>query len=282
MRFILFKVEKRYFEFVMELKNKSLADTFNSRIKTPWVWLVLAVTVGLTILFYFSQKPQIIMYSRYMKNLSEYQLQESYAMRAMDRIRTGFGGDTVVVQAQTMTMREMAVSFSREMEEIRNLGVQAPSNEATARFEKEVLSKVAVMRRYASSRTAWFAGFDKLSQEILNTSPSVQYKLRHLLDSARAGHLVYLNSGNDSEIAALPDSLKMEFSALFRSNEELTMAWSRLSSDMAIMYSEDLIQFFRAVNLNEISLKSKIPMAFYFLSLVLLLSTFFFIFRSRQ
>lgn len=266
----------------MDLKNKSLADTFNSRIKTPWVWLVLAITVGLTVLFYFSQKPQIIMYSRYMKNLSEYQLQESYAMRAMDRIRIGYDADTVVVQAMTMTMREMAVSFSREMAEIKNLGVQAPSDGAVERFEKEVLSKVAVMRRYASTRTAWFADFDKLNDKILDAELSVQHKLRHLLDSARAGHLVYLNSGNDPEIAALPDSLKSEFSALFRNNEELTMAWSRLSSDMAIMYSEDLVQFFRAGNLNEISLKSKIPMAFYFLSLVLLLSTFFFIFRSRQ
>lgn len=266
----------------MDLKNKSLADTFNSRIKTPWVWLVLAITVGLTVLFYFSQKPQIIMYSGYMKNLSEYQLQESYAMRAMDRIRLGFDADTVAVQAMTMIMREMAVSFSREMAEIRNLGVQAPSDGAVERFEKEVLSKVAVMRRYASTRSSWFSDYDKLSDEILGVEPSLQHKLRHLLDSARAGHLIYLNSGSDPEIAALPDSLKSEFTTLFRNNEELAMAWSRLSSDLSIMYSEDLIQFFRAGNLNEISLKSKIPMAFYFLSLVLLLSTFFFIFRSRQ
>lgn len=280
--FMSTKVEKRYFEFVMELKNKSIADTFNSRIKTPWVWLVLAITVGLTILFYFSQKPQIIMYSRYMKNLSEYQLQESYAMRAMDRIRLGFDADTVVAQSMTMTMREMAVSFSREMAEIKSLGVHAPSDGAVDRFEKEVLSKVAVMRRYASTRAAWFVDFGRLNDEILSVEPSLQRKLRLLLDSARAGHLVYLNSGNDSEIATLPDSLKSEFSALFRSNEELTMAWSRLSSDMAVMYSEDLIQFFRAGNISEISLKSKIPTAFYFLSLVLLLSTFFFIFRSRQ
>ena len=47
------------------------------------------------------------------------------------------------------------------------------------------------------------------------------------------------------------------------------------------MYSEDLIQFFQGQNIEEMSLKSKIPMAFYFLTLVLMLSTFFFIFRSK-
>ncbi len=275
------KVEKRYFNFVMDQKNKSIADTFNSRVKTPWVWLVLAITVGLTILFYFSQKPQIVMYSRYMKNLSDYQLQESYTMRAMDRIRTGFGGDTVLIQAQTMTLREMAVSFSKEMDEINALGVQAPSQSSVQRFEKEVLSKVAGMRRYASSRTTWFNGYNKLDQQILNMTPSAQSKLRLKLDSARAGLVVFLMA-DDPEIVSLPDSLKVELTALFRANEELAMAWTRLSSDMAVMYSEDLIQYFRSANLNEISLKSKIPMAFYFLSLVLLLSTFFFIFRSRQ
>jgi hypothetical protein len=32
----------------------------------------------------------------------------------------------------------------------------------------------------------------------------------------------------------------------------------------------------------EISLSAKVPLAFYFLSLVLLLATFFFIFKSKQ
>ena len=39
-------------------------------------------------------------------------------MRGMERVRIGFGIDTVFVQAQTMTLREIAVSFSREMDEI--------------------------------------------------------------------------------------------------------------------------------------------------------------------
>jgi hypothetical protein len=43
----------------------------------------------------------------------------------------------------------------------------------------------------------------------------------------------------------------------------------------------DLVQFFQMKTLDEVSLKSRIPMVFYFLSIVLLLSTFFFLFRSK-
>ena len=78
------------------------------------------------------------------------------------------------------------------------------------------------------------------------------------------------------------DSTKNSIFALLQENEELTFAWSRFNNEMAMMYSEDLIQFFQQQNIDEMALKSKIPMAFYFLTLVLMLSTFFFIFRAKQ
>jgi len=267
---------------VLEIKNKSIADTFNSRIRSPWVWVVLAVTIGLTILFYFSQKPQIIMYSRYIKTLSDYQLQESYAMRGMERVRIGFGIDTVFVQAQTMTLREIAVSFSREMDEIRRVGVKAPSYSAVERFEREVLAKVSGMRRYAASRTAWLNQMQEIRNQVAALPPSQQLPLQGVIDSARAGYLVGLAGLGDSLITALPDTLRSQLTALLQDNEELTLAWSRFNNEMAAMYSEDLIQFFQQQNIEEMSLKSRIPMAFYFLTLVLMLSTFFFIFRSKQ
>lgn len=267
---------------MLEIKNKSIADTFNSRIRSPWVWVVLAVTIGLTILFYFSQKPQIIMYSRYIKTLSDYQLQESYAMRGMERVRIGFGIDTVFVQAQTMTLREIAVSFSREMDEIRGLGVKAPSYSAVERFEREVLAKVSGMRRYASSRGQWLQALHQVNAATMELPADRQVPLRALLDSAQAGYMVGMASLGDSLIAALPDTLRNQMTSLLQENEILTQAWSRFNNEMAVMYSEDLIQFFQQQNIEEMSLKSKIPMAFYFLSLVLMLSTFFFIFRSKQ
>ena len=40
-----------------ENKNRTIADTFNAKLKTPWVWLIILLTLGLTALFYISQKP---------------------------------------------------------------------------------------------------------------------------------------------------------------------------------------------------------------------------------
>lgn len=267
---------------MLELKNKSIADTFNARIRSPWAWVVLAVAIGLTILFYFSQKPQIIMYSRYIKTLSDYQLQESYAMRGMERIRIGFGIDTVFVQAQTMTLREIAVSFSREMDEIRGLGIKAPTHTAVERFEREVLAKVSGMRRYAATRNTWLEKLHGLDPQVSNLPVSIQLPLRSVLDSAHAGYLVGMAGLGDSVISSIPDSTKNSIFALLQENEELTFAWNRFNNEMAMMYSEDLIQFFQQQNIDEMALKSKIPMAFYFLTLVLMLSTFFFIFRAKQ
>lgn len=266
----------------MELKNKSIADTFNARIRSPWAWVVLAVAVGLTILFYFSQKPQLIMYSRYIKTLSDYQLQEAYAMRGMERVRIGFGIDTVFVQAQTMTLREIAVAFSREMSEIRNLGIKAPSTSAVERFEREVLAKVSSMRRYAASRHQWLEHLQQINDQTAQLPADIQIPLRSILDSARAGYMVGIAGHGDSLYSALPDSIRNSITTLLQENEELTFAWSRFNNEMAIMYSEDFIQFFQQQNIDEMALKSKIPMAFYFLTLVLMLSTFFFIFRSKQ
>lgn len=267
------------FSKVQEIKNKSIADTFNSRIRSPWVWVVLAVTVGLTVLFYFSQKPQIILYSRYIKTLSDYQLQEVFTMRGMERIRIGFGTDTVYVQAQTMTLRESAVSFSREMDGISAMGIKAPPYTAVTRFEREVLTKVAGMRRYASERSRWIHSLDSISSFITELSPSLQIPLRSILDSARAGYPVGIGP---SLFTKLPNTLQSQLAPLLQQNEELALAWNRFNNEMAAMYSDDLIQYFQKQNIEEMSLKSKIPMAFYFLTLVLMLSTFFFIFRSKQ
>lgn len=267
---------------MLEIKNKQLADTFNARVRTPWVWLVLAITVGLTVLFYFSQKPQIIMYSRYVKSLMDYQLQEAFTMRGMERVRIGFGADSVFILAQTMNLREMAVSFSREMESARNLGVKVPSHEAVSRFEREVLSKVAGMRRYTSGRMSWSQELDYVRSQVQHVEGETHQKLVACLDSMRAGYLVGLGSLDESELSALVPELRSGLSKIMRENEDLALAWSRFDNSMAAMYSDDMVQFFQMQNMDELSLKSKIPMAFYFLSLVLLLSTFFFIFRSKN
>lgn len=262
--------------------NKTIASTLNTKIRTSWVWMVLAITVGLTVLFYFSQKPQVVEYSRYVKSLSDYLLQESQVSRSLDRIRVGLDADTVAFQNQTSALREMAVAFSREMDGIRNKGDRAPTFESVNRFERETLGKVASMRRYAARRAVWFQSFQKSRELLFDQSPSVQGKMLNLLDSARAGHLVVLSSSGDEEIAMLPDSVRNAITQLFQENEEMYMAWTAFNNNMSMAYAEDLTRFFQMESLNEVALKEKIPMAFYFLSLVLLLSTFFFVLYARR
>lgn len=264
----------------MDEKNKSIASTFNAKIRTSWVWLVLAITVGLTVLFYVSQKPQVIVYASFTKALSDYRLQEANVMRLMDRVRVGFDADTVAVQAQSMTLREMAVSFSREVGQLRDQGVRTPSSESVSRFEKEVLGKVASIRRYSQRRSVWFESCRRMEQTVGQLQdPYERDAFREALLAARGGRIVY---ASEHELARLPDSVREPMVRLFQENEELAMAWKGFDNDMAAAYSEDLGRYFQQESLDEMSLKSRIPLAFYFLSLVLLLSTFFFALYARR
>lgn len=258
---------------MVELKNKSIVETFNAKLKTPWVWLVILLTVGLTILFYFSQKPQIVIYSRHTKALCEYQLLESTLMRSMDGIRMGVPTDSLLIQSQTMTLREIAVSFSRQMDELRTVHIAAPSEASVAKFERAVLGKVAGIRRYMELRKAWFK---KLEESASRISPEALSENILRLDSARIGFPVLMPEGTSLS----KEDAKL-LSEILAENAELSFAWSRFDNGATMMATEELMQFFQMESLNEIALKSKIPMVFYFLSLVLLLSTFFFLFKSR-
>jgi len=242
----------------------------------PWVWLVVILTIGLTVLFYFSQKPQIIMYSKYIKELSDYQLMESRLMRSMDKVRSGYGADAYLIESQTMTLREVAVAFSREMDELIAMGVDAPTSSVTHRFEREVLSKVAAMRLYVTLRNSWMKELSDVSHMVSSLPMENASVLEPVLDSARMG----LPVSRPSEIP-LPDSVAQAVDRLLNENAELAVAWSKFDNEIALLRCEELVQFFQMESLEEIALKSKIPLVFYFLSLVLLLSTFFFLFKSR-
>ena len=258
-----------------ETKNRTIADTFNAKLKTPWVWLIILITLGLTALFYFSQKPSVIVYSRYIKSLSDYQLMELDLMRSMNQVRCGYNADSVRVLAQTMSLRELAVSFSSEMDELSAHGMKTPPPFAISRFEREVLSKIAGIRRYLSVRRAWLNDFDALYAEVAMLPGTTAYPLLAVLDSARFGFPAVL----PPEIA--PDSLSGRIGKLLSENAELAVAWNRFDNHETLLRSEELIQSFQQETLNEIALKDKIPLVFYFLTIVLLLSTFFFIFRSK-
>ena len=260
-----------------ELKNKTVVETFRSKLKTPWVWLVVALTVGLTVLFSLSQKPQMVMYSQYIKSLSDFQLLDARLSRDMERARSGYGLDSMRILSESMTLREMAVSFARQMDELEGLGINHPSPHAVSRFEREVLGKVSAARRYLAVRTQWLKSWQQASYAANGLPDNQEYVVRELLDSARAGFSVRLPEG-----LGLPDTLYYQLDMLLNINLDLSEAWARFDSDAAMLNSEELIQFFQMERLNEIALNAKIPLVFYFLTLVLLLATFFFMFRSKQ
>ena len=258
-----------------ENKNKSIADTFNAKLKTPWVWLIILLTLGLTGLFYFSQRPGVVVYSKYIKSLSDYRLIELELMRSMSQVRCGYNADSVRVLAQTMSLRELAVSFSRDMDDLSAHGMNTPPAYAVSRFEREVLSKVAGIRRYQSVRRAWLNEFDMVYADVVMRPGEIAYPLVAVLDSARFGFPATLPPG------LAPDSLAGRLDKLLAENVELAGAWARFDNHGTLLASEELIQHFQRETLNEMALKEKIPLVFYFLTLILLLSTFFFIFRSK-
>jgi len=261
---------------VEETKNRTIADTFNAKLKTPWVWVIICLTLLLTGLFYFSQKPGLIVYSRYIKSLSDYQLMDMDLMRSVSAVRSGYMVDSVKILSQSMSLRELAVSFAREMDEFAARGIETPPANSVREFERRVLGKVAGVRRYLSVRRLWLEDFDKLYAEAAYLPGETAYPLLSVLDSARIGFAVEYPQG-----LLLPDSLRARAVKLLNENLEQAQAFDRLDNHETILQGEELIQFFQQESLNEIALKAKIPLVFYFLTLVLLLSTFFFIFRSK-
>ena len=257
-------------------KNRTIADTFNAKLKTPWVWLIICLTLLLTGLFYFSQKPNLIVYSRYIKSLSDYQLMDMDLMRSVSAVRSGYMADSMKVLSQSMSLRELAVSFAQEMDNFAAHGIETPPSGLVAEFERRVLGKVAGIRRYISVRRVWLDNLDKVYAEAAYLPGEMAYPLLSVLDSARFGVPVEYPEG-----LLLPDSLHERVVALLIENQELAQAFNRLDNHETILKGEELIQFFQQESLNEIALKAKIPLVFYFLTLVLLLSTFFFIFRSK-
>ena len=260
-----------------ELKKKTVAETLKSRLQAPWVWLILVLTLGLTALFYVSQKPEMVLYNQYIKNISEYQLLETRLMRSMERVRMGHMTDSSAIQSQVMVLREIAVAFSHDMEGLQDVKMKTPPASSVARFEREVSRKMSGVAWYFVNRNAWFVSRDSLIAQMNGLPSNALSALYSLLDSASAG----MNVSRPPQMD-LPENLVKGVDDLLASNADLSVAWNRLNSDVTMACSEELVQFFQMENLDEISLKSKIPMVFYFLSIVLLLTTFFFIFRSKQ
>ncbi|WP_235003028.1 hypothetical protein [Fibrobacter sp. UWB16] len=256
--------------------KKSIAETLHMKIQTPWIWLVVVLTICLTALFYVSQKPQVAVYSQYVKSLCDYQFADASLMRSMERVRSGNGVDSAIVLSQMMALREVALSFDAGIQKLEQAGFSAPPAASVSLFKSSVLAKVSCLQRYLSERMAWHAELGKVYR-LMEMNPSdVGLPLMRKLDSARAGYAVVPDD------LVLPESINKRVESLFQKNVDLYEAWNQFDNDKTLSVSDELLHFFQMENLKEISLSEKVPLAFYFLSLVLLLATFFFIFKSKQ
>ena len=246
------------------------------KIQTPWIWLVVVLTIFLTALFYVSQKPQVAVYSQYVKSLCDYQFADASLMRSMERVRSGYGVDSAVVLAQMMTLREVALSFDAGIQKLEQTGFSTPPASSVSHFKSSVLAKVSCLQRYLSERSAWINELENVYRLMEMGSSDVDLALVRKLDSARAGYAVVPDD------LVLPESINKRVESLFQKNVDLYEAWNQFDNDKTLSVSDELLHFFQMENLKEISLSEKVPLAFYFLSLVLLLATFFFIFKSKQ
>ena len=259
------------------------------KIQTPWIWLVVVLTICLTALFYVSQKPQVAVYSQYVKSLCDYQFADASLMRSMERVRSGYEVDSAVVLAQMMTLREVALSFDAGIQKLEQTGFSTPPASSVSHFKSSVLAKVSCLHRYLSERSAWIDELERVYR-LMEMGPSdVDLALVRKLDSARAGYAVLPDGLVLPEAYAvlpdglvLPEAFNKRVESLFQKNLDLYDAWNQFNNDKTLSASDELLHFFQMENVKEISLSAKIPLAFYFLSLVLLLATFFFIFKSKQ
>ena len=160
------------------------------KIQTPWIWLVVVLTICLTALFYVSQKPQVAVYSQYVKSLCDYQFADASLMRSMERVRSGNGVDSAIVLSQMMALREVALSFDAGIQKLEQAGFSAPPAASVSLFKSSVLAKVSCLQRYLSERMAWHAELGKVYR-LMEMNPSdVGLPLMRKLDSARAGYAV--------------------------------------------------------------------------------------------
>lgn len=260
-----------------EQKKKTIAETLHLKIQTPWVWLVFVLTICLTALFYVSQKPQVAIYSQYVKSLCDYQFAESSLMRSMERVRTGADVDSAVVISQMMMLREVVVSFDAGVEKLKHAGYSGPSSASVLLFRTNVLAKISCLHRYLTERMEWFDELEAAYRSMADLPIETSLPLMRKLDSARLGYDVSLD-----DQMSLPMPLSASVEAILQENQDLYNAWNNFDNDKTLSESDELLHFFQMENLKEISLSANIPLAFYFLSLVLLLATFFFIFKSKE
>lgn len=270
----MMKVEKSIFKVVkisiVQPKNDEVAQKsiLKTSIRGPLVAIVLLLTLGLTTLFYFSQDSKVDIYSRYVESLSEYKFLESRLMRPLERVRYSLDEDPAAIEAGLMTLREIAVSVSASLENSRQNENWGTSVSKVDFFEREVLNKVSVSRRFLKERKAFLESLVGVEQDIEKHPDRLAREMYRTITRQ-----LVMGVPLNPESIDVKDSVSSVLAKLSQENLDQMAMWSRIDNVKAILWAEDLIIDFKNRSATALEWKSAMSLIFYLLSLAMLLIT---------
>lgn len=242
-----------------ESPQKSILKT---SIRGPLVAMVLLLTLGLTTMFYFSQDTRVDVYSRYIETLSEYKFLEARLMRPLENSKHSLDVDSAAVEAGLMTLREIAVSLSSALENNRADESWVTTVNRVDGFEREVLNKVSIARRFLKERRSYL---NELA--LVLHDEELPKNIEPVVKALIAGKPI------NPDLIDGQDSLSLVCKKLAQKNLDHMEIWSRIDNSRTVLWVEDLIIDLKARSVTAMEWKYTLSLVFYLLSIAMLLLT---------
>lgn len=262
---------------VNEIKKQQSSSLWRQSIRAPLIVIVLLTTFALTILFYFSQDRNGEVYTRYIETLSEYKYLDARLLLEIDRYRYSEMGDSSSIETGIMSLREIAVSVSSSIETFRSVGDWMPAYSQVDVFEREVLHKISLMRRYLKERRMWHNERNEIALGVWQLPPQKAKEVLELLEYARLGNVIV-----DSLPSGIPKELETQIQRLLEKNRENFRMWNRLEYSRASLYAEDLILAFKARETVMQERRTMLSLIFYLCSIGMLLTALLLYVRVKR
>lgn len=259
-------------------KNADAASFWYSSVRWPLLSMVLLSTFALTALFYFAQGRESELYARYVETLSEYKFLDAHFMRSLERFHYNLEEDSAALEAELMQMREVAVSLASSMENFRADGDWMPEARRTEAFEREVLGKVSVAKRYLQERSFSIARVERFIEKASEgASEKDLLILRDIRESLRWGEIEISLSETLDSLGAQPllDTLSQEL-------QEQKKMWRRIDGSRAALWAEELGIDFKMRDREVQERRLFLSLVSYLLSLAMLLSLLVLFVQARR
>lgn len=258
------------------MNSQAKSSLLRTTIRKPLVALVLLLALGLTSLFYYSQKRDFDVHAKFMESLHEYKFLDAKLMTSLGRALYDASEDSAAIAAEAMVLREIAVSLYTSADKFRSRDDWMPSENRFNSFEREVINKASMVNRFLRERRAWLRTYHMVNSAVAELPGDQARPIFELLDSARLGYPVKADS------AAIPDSLKDSLLPLLQKNAEIAVIFDHIAHSRSVLWAEELILDFKAANADLQERNFTISFVFYLFSLVLLLLTLFLYVRGKD